>query len=121
MVIPTPEIIQPRFFIVDIATVAERLHSAQRSRHVACLADGAAPGIIHILNNNGTGAVKQCHNIALQILDIVVRHTIVHNHSRLILRIVEEMQFIVALGHVHHILTMQSIISHDAIDRFLNS
>ena len=41
--------------------------------------------------------------------------------GRFIAGIVEEVQFIAALGHVHHILAVQGIVRHHAIDGFLYS
>ena len=50
------------------------------------------------------------HNIALQILDIAVRYVVVHNYSRLVLSIVEEVQFVAALSHVMNVLAMQGVV-----------
>ena len=55
-------------------------------------------------------AVKNGHNIALQILDIAVRYVVVHNYSRLVLSIVEEVQFVAALSHVMNVLAMQGVV-----------
>ena len=49
-------------------------------------------------------------NIALQILDIAVRYVVVHNYSRLVLSIVEEVQFVAALSHVMNVLAMQGVV-----------
>lgn len=121
IVISTSEIIQPRFFVIDVAAIPEGLHSAQCSGHTTCLADGAAPCIIHIVYHSRASAVKNGHNIALQILDIAVRYVVVHNYSRLVLRIIEEVQIIAALGHVHHILAMQRVFRYHPIYSFLHS
>ncbi len=120
IIIPTPEIIQSCLFVIDIATVAERLHSAERTSHTTRLADWAAPCIIHIVDNGSARTVQNSYNVTLQILHIAVRRAIKHHHRRFVLRIVEEVQFITALLHMHNVLVMQRIISHDAIDRFLN-
>jgi len=51
IVVAASEIIQPRLFIVNIATIPEGLHSAQGVSHAASLVDGMAPSIIHIVDN----------------------------------------------------------------------
>ena len=111
IIIPTSEIIQPRLFVVHIPPIPEGLHSAQCSSHTTSLANGLAPGIVNIAHNNCTSAVKQCHNVTLQVLHIAVRGSVVNNHRRLVLRVVEEVQLIAALSHMHHILAMQRVVS----------
>lgn len=107
---PTPQIIQPRLFVVDIATIPEGIDLAQRVCHDARAADRTTPSIIHIVYHRRASAVKNGHNIALQILDIAVRYVVVHNYSRLVLSIVEEVQFVAALSHVMNVLAMQGVV-----------
>ena len=45
-----------------------------------------------------------------EILDIAVRYVVVHNYSRLVLSIVEEVQFVAALSHVMNVLAMQGVV-----------
>ena len=119
-IVPAPEIIQPRLFIVDIAAVTERLHSAERADKSTSLTDGASPGVIHIPNNNRTIGIKDSNHITLQVLHVAVRHTVIHHNSRLVACIIEEMQFIISAGKMHNVLAMQRIVGHNAIHGFLH-
>ena len=44
--------------------------------------------------------------------NIAVRHTIIHNYSRLVACVVEEVQFVVALGHMVNVLAMQRVLGY---------
>ena len=66
--IPTPEIIQPSLFVVDVATIAERIELAQRACHGAGAANGTAPRIIHIADNHRACAIQNGNNVPLQVL-----------------------------------------------------
>lgn len=54
--------------------------------------------------------VNYCHNIALEIVDIEVVRAIEADHRRLTLRIIEEVQTVVALCHVDNILAIQRVV-----------
>ncbi len=49
------------------------------------------------------------NNIALQVIQVTIRSTVEQHHSRLVLRIVEEVQAVAAIGHVYNILAMHGI------------
>lgn len=57
-IVPTPKVIQPGLFIIDIPTVAEGIELAQRGCHGASLTDRLAPRIILILYRSSAVAVK---------------------------------------------------------------
>jgi len=104
--IPTSEVIQPGLFVVHISTLAERLHRAQRAGHATSLTNRLTPRIVLILYHSGAVAVKNGHKVALQVLHIAVRGPVESDNRRLVLRIIEEVQVVIARGHVHDVLTM---------------
>ena len=99
MIISASQIVHPGFFIVDIPTIAERVELAQAIGLDASAADGAPPCIIFVFYNNRITTVNNGYNVALQILHITVGAAVVYHHRWLVLRIIEEMQLVAALGH----------------------
>ena len=69
----------------------------------------------------GAVAVKQANDVILLVVEVSVGSTIEHHHSRLVLCIVEEVQFIASSRHVHNILAVQRVLRHNTIDNFLHS
>ena len=63
----------------------------------------------------GAVAVKQANDVILLVVEVSVGSTIEHHHSRLVLCIVEEVQFIVAALHMHNVLTMQDVVCYHPI------
>ena len=108
IVISTSEIIQPRFFVIDVAAIPEGIDRTQRAGECTSLADRLAPCIVSIGYHVGAVAVKQANDVILLVVEVSVGSTIERHHSRLVLCIVEEVQFIRAGSHMHNILPMQA-------------
>ena len=109
-VVPTCKIKQSRLFVVDVTTITERLNRAQRAGHTAALANRLTPCIVLIFYNNAACAVKNGNNVALKVMHIGILGAIKLNDGRLVVGVVEEMKGVVALGHVHNVLTMRRVI-----------
>ena len=90
IIIPTPQVVQFRLLIIHIPAIAERVHRAQRSSHLASLADQITPCIINIFYHLRTIRVNQRNHIALQIVDIEVIGIVIGDHAGLALRIIDE-------------------------------
>ena len=73
-IIPTPEIVQPRLLVVDIATIAEGIEPAQRfvCNCQGTPGDGFTPRIVLVFYHKCACTVNNSYNIALQIVDISV-------------------------------------------------
>ena len=118
---PTPQIIQPRLFVVDIPPIPKRLHLAQRFRPLTGTPQRRAPRIVAVADDGIAILIQNRNNIALQALDIRIRRAVVHHHRRAVLRVVEEVQLIRAGSHMHNILAVQRVLRHHAVDRFLHA
>ena len=118
---PTPQIIQPRLFVVDIPPIPKRLHLAQRFRQLTGTPQRRAPRIVAVADDRIAIYIQNCNNIALQALDIRIGNSVVHHHRRTILCIVEEVQLIRAGSHMHNILAVQRVLRRHAVDRFLHT
>ena len=108
IIVPTPEIVQPRLLIKHIPAIPKRLHLAQRFRQLAGTPQRHAPRIVAVADDGIAILIQNCNNIALQVLDVSIRRAVVHHHRRTILCIVEEVQFIRAGSHMHNFLPMQA-------------
>ena len=79
---PTPQIIQPRLFVVHIPAIPKRLHLAQRLRQLTSTPQRRAPRIVAVADDGIAILIQNCNNIALQALDVGIRRAIVHHHCR---------------------------------------
>ena len=114
------QIIHTRFLIIHISPIPERLHSPQRLRRRPALSNRRTPSIIRIANNNISSRIKNRNHIALQVLDVSIRNTVVSHDRWTILCIIEEMQFIAFPRHMHNILPMQGIVRYHPIYCFFH-
>ena len=60
--------------------------------------------------------VNQNDNIILAVIKAGVDSTVGDHHSRLVLRIVEEVQIVAAIGHVRDVLVLQGVVGYLADD-----
>ena len=111
IIVPTPQIIQPRLLIKDIPAIAERLHLAQRFRQLASAPQRRTPRIVAVADDGIAILIQNRNNVALQALDVGIRRAIVHHHCRTVLRVVEEVQLVAALGHVDNVLAVQGVLT----------
>ena len=111
IIVPTPQIVQPRLLIKDIPAIAERLHLAQRFRQFTGTPQRRAPRIVAVADDGIAILIQNRNNVALQALDVGIRRAIVHHHCRTVLRVVEEVQLVAALGHVDNVLAVQGVLT----------
>ena len=77
---PTPQIIQPRLFVVHIPAIPKRLHLAQRLRQLTSTPQRRTPRIVAVADDRIAILIQNCNNIALQALDVGIRRAVVHHH-----------------------------------------
>ena len=111
IIVPTPQIVQPRLLIKHIPAIAERLHLAQRFRQLASAPQRRTPRIVAVADDGIAILIQNRNNVALQALDVGIRRAIVHHHCRTVLRVVEEVQLVAALGHVDNVLAVQGVLT----------
>ena len=115
IIVPTPQIVQPRLLVKHIPAIPKRVERPQRLCQSPTLPNGHTPSIIRIANNNISIRIKNRNHIALQALDVSIRNTVVSHDRWTILCIIEEMQFIAFPRHMHNILPMQGIVRYHPI------
>ena len=111
IIVPTPQIVQPRLLIEHIPAITERLHLAQRFRQFASAPQRRTPRIVAVADDGIAILIQNRNNVALQALDVGIRRAIVHHHCRTVLRVVEEVQLVAALGHVDNVLAVQGVLT----------
>lgn len=90
VVVSCLEIVEPRFLIVDIPTVPERVLGSQGACERTSARDLPAPAVIGIFYYGIVITVNQTDNIVLPIADIVVIRTVVIDRRCIAARIVAE-------------------------------
>ena len=121
IIVPTPQIVQPHLLIKHIPAIPKRLHLAQRFRQLTSTPQRRAPRIVAVADDGIAILIQNRNNIALQVLNIRIRHAVVHHHCWTVLRVIEEMQLIRTRSHMHNILAVQCVLRHHAVDRFLHT
>lgn len=82
IVIPAVEVVQPRFRVVDIAPIAERVKSAESGGERPACVPRLAPRVIGVGHYLCACAVHQSGHIALRIPEVeIVRPVVVHGHG----------------------------------------
>ena len=88
IIVPAPQVVQPRLLIKHIPTIAERLHLAQRFRQLAGTPQRRTPRIVAVADDGIAILIQNRNNIALQALDIRIGNSVVHHHRGAVLRII---------------------------------
>ena len=82
VIVPTPQIVQPRFLVKHIPAIPKRLHLAQCFRQLTGTPQRRAPRIVAVADDGIAILIQNRNNIALQALDIRIRRAVVHHHRR---------------------------------------
>ena len=118
IIIPTPKIVQSRFYIIDIPPIAERLDGTQCGSERTGGGERLTPRIVSIFYHFGAGAVNQTDNIALEVMNVNILRPVELHNSGAVLGVIPEVEGVAALGHVHDVLAMQNVVGNHAVDRF---
>ena len=120
IVIPAAQIIQAGFLVVYISTIAEGIQNTKGIREGSGHGNGFSPRIVLIFYYKVSSIVNNCHNIALEVVDVTVFDAIVFYEGRPGLRIIEEVEFVFAsfntffiyhsLGQMGNQFTMERIV-----------
>ena len=114
IIVPAPEIIQPRLLIVHVGSITERLDGTESGSKGAGGGKDLSPCIVYIFYHFCAIAVNKANDIALQIYNVTIFSSIKLHNGRAILGIVPEVQGVAALGHVDDVLAMQGVVSDGA-------
>ena len=72
IIIPALQIVQPRFRVVDVPAVAQRVLCAEGARQRACGAQRVAPCVVAVGHNARAAGADKAGHVALRVLDVEI-------------------------------------------------
>ncbi len=88
VIVPGLQIVPLRLFVVNVASVAERVQNAQRARQRSRAAQLLSPGVVCVLDNRVFAVVNELDYIPLSVADVVVIRPVEANRCGSALRVV---------------------------------
>ena len=120
VIVPAAEVVQARFGVIDIPTIAQGIRGAEGGGHGAVGGHGRTPGVIGVGHHLSAAGVHKTGNIALGILQIEILDTVIR-HRRRPQAVVGEVHPIAAPGQVRQSVAQVGIIVRRAVDRLGNA
>lgn len=112
--LPISQLVKTRLFIVDIASVPERIQISQCACQTAGATDDLAPCVVLILYHNAARGVNQSNDVSLQVVQIVIRRALIIYDAWLALSVIEEVHPVAALNQMGHMPAVYRIVRRDA-------
>ncbi len=119
VIIPTPQVVQSRFYIIDIPPVAEGLDGTQGGSKGTGGGEYLTPRIVGILDHFRATGVQDAHNVPLEIVNVGVLGAIELHNRRTVSGIVPEVEGVASLGHVDNVFAVQGVVGHRTVHGFL--
>ena len=117
VIIPALQIVQPRFRVVDVSAVAQRVLCAEGCCHRAGGGQRVAPCVVGVGHDARAAGIDKAGHVALRVLDIeILRAVAVHGQRAG--RIVGEVQLIAAPRQLHQLVAQIMVIIGRAVDGF---
>ena len=120
VIIPALQIVQPRFRVVDIPAVAQRVDRTERRCHCTGGGQQIAPCVVGVGHDARAAGADKTGHVALRVLDVeVLRAVVVHGQRAG--RVVGEVQLIAAPRQLHQLATQIMVIVRRAVDGFCDA
>jgi len=114
IIISTLQIIQPDFFVEIVRTVAEGVDFCDTNK---ILRNGTyAPSVVRVSCFNPTVSVCNRNNIALQILEEIVRCAVIDHTANAVLVVVKGNEGVVAPGLLEDLGSVKRVVVLDAVN-----
>ena len=120
VIIPAAEVVQARFGIVDVPTIAQGIRGAEGGSHGAVGGHGRAPGVIAVGHHLGAAGIHKTGNVALGVLQIEILDAVIR-HGRGTQAVVGEVHPIAAPGQVRQGVAQVGIVVRRTVDRLGNA
>ena len=115
VIIPALQIVQPRFRVVNVSAVAQRVLCAEGGGQRAGGGQQIAPCVVGVGHNARTAGIDEAGHVALCVLDVeILRAVVVHGQRAG--RVVGEVQLIAAPRQLHQVVTQIMVIIRRAVD-----
>ena len=117
VIIPALQVLQPRFRVVDISSVAQGVLCAEGCYHRTGGGQRVAPCVVGVGHDAGAAGADKAGHVALRVLDVeVIRAVAVHGQRAG--RVVGKVQLIAAPRQLHQLVAQIMVIIRRAVDGF---
>ena len=117
VIIPALQIIQPRFRVVDVSTVAQRVLFAEGGGHRAGGGQRVAPCVVGVGHDAGAAGGDEAGHVALRVLDVEILCAVAV-HGQRASRVVGEVQLIAAPRQLGQLVAQIEVVVRRAVDGF---
>ena len=115
VIIPALQIVQPRFRVVNVSAVAQRVLCAEGGGQRACGGQRIAPCIKGVGHDSRAAGVDHAGHVALRVLDVEVLRSIAV-HGQRAGRVVGKVQLVAAPRQLHQLVAQIMVIVRRAVD-----
>ena len=115
--VPALQIIQPRFRVVDVPAVAQRVLCAEGGGHRAGGGQRIAPCVVGVGHDARAAGADKAGHVALRVLDVKIFRAVVV-HGQRAGRVVGEVQLIAAPRQLHQLVAQIMVIIRRAVNGF---
>ena len=114
VIVPALQIVQPRFCIVDISAVAQRVLFAEGCGQRPGGGQQIAPCVVGVAHDARAAGIDEAGHVALRVLDIEILCAVAV-HGQRAGRVVGEVQLIAAPRQLHHLVAQIVIVVRSTI------
>ena len=114
VIVPALQIVQPRFCIVDISAVAQRVLFAEGCGQRPGGGQQIAPCVVGVAHDARAAGIDEAGHVALRVLNIEIRCAVAV-HGQRAGRVVGEVQLIAAPRQLHHLVAQIVIVVRSTI------
>ena len=115
VIIPALQIVQPRFRVVDVSAVAERVGCAEGGGQRAGGGQRVAPCVVGVGHDARAAGIDETGHVALCVLDVKIFRAVAV-HGQRAGRVVGEVQLIAAPRQLHQLVVQIMVIVRRAVD-----
>ena len=117
IIIPALQIVQPRFRVVDVPAVAQRVLCAEGGGHRTGGAQWVAPCVVGVGHDARAAGGDEAGHVALRVLDIEILRAVAV-HRRRADFVIGEMHPVAAPRQLHQLVAQIMVIVRRAVDGF---
>ena len=115
VIVPALQIVQPRFRVVDVSAVAQRVLFAEGCCHRTGGGQRVAPCVVGVGHDARAAGADEAGHVALRVLDVeVLRAVVVHGQRAG--RVVGKVQLIATPRQLHQLVAQIMVIVRRAVD-----
>ena len=117
VIVPALQIVQPRFRVVDVSAVAQRVLCAEGCCQRAGGGQRVAPCVVGVGHDTRAAGIDEAGHVALRVLDVEILHAVAV-HGQRAGRVVGKVQLVAAPRQLHQLVAQIMVIIRRAVDGF---